>query len=60
MLLACNETNAVQHDVLRAIFPGLPSDLRESPYLPSKDELIAAGLGSSLKNCLTVTEVVSQ
>ena len=25
--LACNETITMQHDVLRAIFPGLPSDL---------------------------------
>lgn len=41
--------------VLRAIFPGLPSDLRGSPYLGSEEELITAGLGSSLKKCLTVT-----
>ena len=45
----------MRHDVLRAIFPGLPSDLRSAPYLASEEELIAAGLGSSLKKCLTVT-----
>ena len=28
MPLAWNETITLQHDVLRAIFPGLPSDLR--------------------------------
>ena len=53
--LACNETITMRHDVVRAIFPGLPSDLRGSPYLASEEELIAAGLGSSLKKCLTVT-----
>ena len=52
--LACNKTITMRHDVLRAIFPGLPSDLR-GPYLASQEELIAAGLGSSLKKCLTVT-----
>ena len=53
--LACNEIITMRHDVLRAIFPDLPSDLRGSPYLASKEELITAGLGSSLKKCLTVT-----
>ena len=43
--LACNETMTMRHDVLRAIFPGLPSDLRGSPYPASEEELIAAGLG---------------
>ena len=46
----------MRHDVLRAIFPGLPSDLRGSPYLASEEELTAAGLGSQyLMKCLTVT-----
>ena len=53
--LACNEIITMRHDVLRAMFPGLPSDLRGSPYLASEEELITAGLGSSLKKCLTVT-----
>ena len=54
--LACNETITMWHDVLRAIFPGLPSDLRGSPYLASEEELTAAGLGSQyLMKCLTVT-----
>ena len=44
MALACNETITMRHDVLRAIFPGLPLDLRGSPYLASEEELIAAGL----------------
>jgi len=52
--LACNETITMRHDVIQAIFPGLPSDLCGSPYLVA-EELIAAGLGSSLKKCLTVT-----
>jgi len=52
---ACNETTTMRHDVLRAIFPGMPSDLRGSPYLASEEELIAAGLGPYLKTCLTVT-----
>lgn len=46
---ACHETVTMWHDVLRAMFPGLPSDLRGSPYFFSEEELIAAGLGSSLK-----------
>ena len=53
--MAYNETITMRHDVLRAIFPGLPSDLRGTPYLMSEEELITAGLGSSLKKCLTVT-----
>jgi len=53
--MACNETITMRHNVLQAIFPGLPSDLRGTPYLASKEELIAAGLGSSLKKCPTVT-----
>ena len=43
------------HDVLRVIFPGLPSDLRGTPSLIREGELIIAGLASSLKNCLIVT-----
>ena len=53
--LACKETITIRHDVMRALFPGLPSDLRGSPYLASEEELIAAGLGPYLKRCLTVT-----
>ena len=53
--LACNETITMRHNVIQSIFPSLPSDLGGSPYLASKEELIAAGLGSSLKKCLTVT-----
>ena len=45
----------MRYDVLRAIFPGLPSDLRGTPYFAGEEELISAGLGSSLKKCLTVT-----
>ncbi|XP_068724109.1 protein NLRC3-like [Montipora capricornis] len=44
----------MRHDVVRAIFPGLPTDLRGSPYLASEEELMAAGLGPYLKKCLTV------
>ena len=53
--LACNETITIRHDVVQALFPGLPSDLRGSLYLASEEELIAAGLGPYLKRCLTVT-----
>ena len=53
--LACNETITMRNDVVRAIFPGLPSDLRGCPYLASEEELIAAGLDFSLKKCPTVT-----
>ena len=53
--LACNETITMRHDVLRAIFPGLSSDLRRTPYLVSEEELISTGLGFSLKKCVTVT-----
>ena len=52
---AGNETITMRYDVLRALFPGLPSDLRGSPYLASEEELITAGLGSSQRKCLTVT-----
>ena len=52
---ACNETITMQHNVLRAMFPGLPSDIRGSPYPANREELITAGLGSSLRKCLTVS-----
>ena len=45
----------MQHDVLRSLFPEMPSGLWGVHYLASKEELIKAGLGSSLKKCLTVT-----
>jgi len=53
--LAYTETITMRHDVLRSIFPDLPSDLRGTPSLISERELISAGLASSLKKCLTVT-----
>ena len=53
--LACNETIIMRHDVLRSLFPGMPLDLRASPYLASEEELISAGLGSAMRKCLTVT-----
>ena len=51
----CNETITMRHDVLRSIFPGLPSDLRGTPYLVSEEELLTAGFGPYLKRILTVT-----
>lgn len=55
---ACNESIAIQQDVMRVHFPGLPSDLRTTPYLANEDETIAAaaGMGPYLKKCLTVTD----
>ena len=53
--LAFNETITMRHDVLRSLFPDMPLDLRATPYLASEEELIRAGLGSSLRKCLTVT-----
>ena len=53
--LACNETIVLPHDVMRAFFPELPSDLCTTPYLASEEELKAAGLGSYLKKRLTAT-----
>lgn len=55
--LTYTETITMRHDVVRAIFPGLPSDLRGTPFLTSEGELISTGLASSLKKCLTVTGV---
>ena len=45
----------MRHDVLRALFPEMPLELRGAPYLASKEELVRAGFGSFLKKCLTVT-----
>ncbi|PFX16152.1 Heterochromatin protein 1 [Stylophora pistillata] len=53
--LGCNETIIMRHDVLRSIFPGLPSDLRSTSYLVNKEELLTAGFGSYLERILTVT-----
>ena len=53
--LAFTETIPARHDVLRAIFPALPSDLRGVPYHISEEELLSAGFGPYLKRCLTVT-----
>lgn len=49
------ETLTMSHDVVRSLFPKMPSDLRGSPYLVGEEELVEAGLASSLKKCLTVT-----
>ena len=53
--LACNETIKMRHDVLRSIFPEMPSVLRGTPYLAGDGELMRAGLGPYLKRHLTVT-----
>ena len=53
--LGCNKTIIMRHDVLRSIFPGLPSDLRSTPYLVNEEELFTAGLRPYLKRILTVT-----
>ena len=53
--LACNETITMRHDVLRSIFPSLPSDLRDTPHLVSEEELLSAGFGHFHRRCLTVT-----
>ena len=53
--LAFTETITLRHDVLRAIFPALPSDLRGIPYLTSEEELLSAGFGPYVKRYLTVT-----
>ena len=45
----------MRHDVVRSLFPGMPSDLRGSPYLADENELMNAGLASSLKKYLTIT-----
>lgn len=45
----------MRDDVLRSSFPGLPSDLRITPYLVSKEELLTAGFGPYVKRILTVT-----
>ena len=49
--LGCCETLTMSHDVVRSLFPGMPSDLRGSPYLADENELTNAGLASSLKMC---------
>ena len=51
--LACNKDISMQHDVMRAHFPGLPSDLRTTPYLADEDEMITADMGLYPKKCLT-------
>ena len=53
--LGCCETLTMRHDVVWSLFPGMPSDLRGSPYLADENELMNAGLAFSLKKCLTVT-----
>lgn len=53
--LVCNETMTMRHDVLRSIFPVFPSDLPDTPYLVSEEELLSAGCGPFLKRCSTVT-----
>ena len=51
----CNKNIVLRHDVIQALFPGLLSDLRTTPYLADEDEMIAAGLGPYLKKFLAVT-----
>ena len=50
--LACNKTITMRHDVLQALFPEMPLELRGAPYVASKEELVGAGFGSYLKKCL--------
>ena len=44
--LACNKMITMRHDVLPAIFPDMPFDIRGIPYLTSEEELVTPGLGS--------------
>ena len=53
--LGCYETLTMRHDVVQLLSPGMPSDLRGSPYLADENELMNAGLASSLKKYLTIT-----
>ena len=53
--LSCIKTITMRHGVLRSLFPDIPLQLRETPFLASREALTRAGLGSFLKKCLTVT-----
>lgn len=44
MPLQASESLVMQHKVIRALFPNMPSDLRRSGYSVSKEEFIQAGL----------------
>lgn len=48
-----DETLVIRHDVIRSLFPKLSLHLDTSSV--TEEELVEAGLASSLKKCLTVT-----
>lgn len=50
-----DETIMIRHDIIRALFPEMPSDLRAAPYLANLDALKAAGLEPFLARYITVT-----
>lgn len=53
--LSCNKTITMRHNVQRLMFPDMSLDLRAASCILSEEELTRAGLGSSLKKCMTVT-----
>ena len=53
--LGFSDTITMRHDVLRSIFPKMPTDLRTTPYLADEEDLVRAGLCPFIKKCLTVT-----
>ena len=53
--LGFSDTITMRHDVLRVIFPKMPTDLRTTPYFADEEDLVRAGLSPFIKKCLTVT-----
>ena len=55
--LTCNDTMTMGHNVIEAIFPGLPRALPPTLYLANKEELIKEGF-SWIANLAAVGELV--
>ena len=53
--LLSSEVIDIQHDVVRGLFPKMPSVVSKKPYLVSEKEVVDAGLASFLER--TVTQV---
>ena len=53
--LGFSDTITMRHDVLRSIFPKMPTDLRATPYLADEEDPVRAELSPFIKKCLTVT-----
>ena len=55
MPLLYSEVLEIKHDVVRSLFPSIPSVISKTPYLATEHELVNAGLEQYLDRTVTRT-----